>query len=263
MECEGSEYLLLATKLAIPPTYRKKIVPRPRLYNQLEAGALRPLTLITAPAGFGKTTLIGEWLRQCDIPVAWISLESSDNDLVRFWRYVIKALNSLHPAINECIDHQLEPSQPCPSETLNLEALLTTLINTMMTLPQDIILALDDYQTITEPAIHQSLQFLLEHLPSQLHLFITTRTNFPLPIARLRVQGKLTELRAIDLRFTPEETEYFLTQAMGLPLNTADIAAINERTEGWVAGLQLAALSLQGWDDSITINKSINAFSGQ
>jgi LuxR family maltose regulon positive regulatory protein len=96
MECEGSEHLLLATKLAIPPTYRKKIVPRPRLYSQLEAGALRPLVLITAPAGFGKTTLIGEWLRQSDIPVAWISLESSDNDLVRFWRYVIKALNSLH-----------------------------------------------------------------------------------------------------------------------------------------------------------------------
>ncbi len=228
MECEGSEHLLLATKLAIPPTYRKKIVPRPRLYSQLEAGDLRPLTLITAPAGFGKTTLIGEWLRQSDIPVAWISLESSDNDLVRFWRYVIKALNSLHPAINEHIGH-LEPLQPHPPETLNLEVLLTTLINTITTLPQDIILALDDYQTITEPAIHQSLQFLLEHLPSQLHLFITTRTNFPLPIARLRVQGKLTELRAADLRFTPDETEYFLTQAMGLPLSTADIATINER----------------------------------
>jgi len=263
MECEGSEHLLLATKLAIPPTYRKKIVPRPRLYSQLEAGDLRPLTLITAPAGFGKTTLIGEWLRQSDIPVAWISLESSDNDLVRFWRYVIKALNSLNPAINEHIGHQPELSQPHPSETLNLEALLTTLINTLMTLPQTIILALDDYQTITEPAIHQSLQFLLEHLPSQLHLFITTRTNFPLPIARLRVQGKLTELRAADLRFTPDETEYFLTQAMGLPLSTADIATINEHTEGWAAGLQIAALSLQGCDDPTSINKLINMFSGQ
>ena len=266
MESEGSEHLLLATKLAIPSTYRKKLVPRPRLYSQLEAGAQRPLTLITAPAGFGKTTLIGEWLRQCDLPVAWISLESSDNDLVRFWRYVIKALNSLHPAINKHIGHLLEASHSCDdyqSKTLDLDAFLTTLLNTLMTLHQDVILALDDYQAITEPAIHQSLQFLLEHLPCQLHIFITTRTNFLLPIARLRVQGKLTELRAADLRFTPDETEHFLTQAMGLPLSPADIAAINERTEGWVAGLQLAALSLQGWDDPPSINKIIHAFSGQ
>ena len=263
MESEGSRHLLLATKLAIPSTYRKKIVPRPRLYSQLEAGAQRPLTLITAPAGFGKTTLIGDWLRQCDTPVGWISLESSDNDLVRFWRYVIKALNSLHPSINEQTGHQFELSQSCPSETLNIEILLTTLINTLMTLPQDIILALDDYQNITEPAIHQSLQFLLEHLPFQLHIFITTRTNFPLPMARLRVQGKLSELRAADLRFTPDETEHFLTQAMGLPLSMADIATINERTEGWAAGLQLAALSLQRWDNPTTISKLINTFSSQ
>lgn len=263
MECEGSEHLLLATKLAIPPTYRKKIVPRPRLYRQLEAGVQGPLVLITAPAGFGKTTLIGEWLRQCDLPVAWISLECSDNDLVRFWRYVIKALNSLYPDISEHIGYHHELSQLCPSETLNIEVLLTTLINMLMALPQDIILALDDYQTITEPAIHQSLQFLLEHLPPQLHLFITTRTNFPLPIARLRVQGKLTELRAADLRFTPDETEHFFTQAMGLPVSTADIATINDRTEGWAAGLQLAVLSLQGWDDPTTIHKFISTFSGQ
>ena len=263
MECEGSEHLLLATKLAIPPTYRKKIVPRPRLYGQLEAGVQCPLVLITAPAGFGKTTLIGEWLRQCGIPVAWISLECSDNDPVRFWRYVIKALNCLHPDISERMGYQYELLQRCLSETLNMEALLTTLINILMTLPQDSILALDDYHTITEPAIHQSLQFLLEHLPPQLHLFITTRTNFPLPIARLRVQGKLTELRAADLRFTSDETEHFFTQAMGFPLSTADIATINERIEGWAAGLQLAALSLQGWDDPTTIHKLINAFDGQ
>src|SRR5258708_1150349 len=166
MECEGSEHLLLATKLAIPPTYRKKIVPLPRSSSHLEAGDLPPL-------------------------------------------------------------------QSPPLETCNLGAVVTELRNNLMTLHQSIILALDDYQTITEPAIHQSLQFLLEHLPTQLHLFITTRTNFPLPIARLRVQGKLTELRAADLRFTPDETEYFLTQAMGLPLSTADIATINEHTEGW------------------------------
>ncbi len=271
MESEGNERLLLATKLAIPSTYHKKIVPRPRLYSQLQAGALRPLTLITAPAGFGKTTLIGEWLQQCEMPVAWISLENSDNNLIHFWRYVIKALSSHHPAINEQIGRQFELSEPyhletlpleTDPETLNIEALLTTLINTLMTLPQDTILALDDYQTITEPTIHQSLQFLLEHLPYQLHLFITTRTNFPLPIARLRVQGKLTELRVTDLRFTPDETAHFLTQAMGLALSTANIAAINERTEGWAAGLQLAALALQGWDDPPTIDKLILSFSG-
>lgn len=263
MECEGSEHLLLATKLAIPPTYRKKIVPRPRLYGLLEAGVERPLTLITAPAGFGKTTLIGEWLRQCHIPVAWLSLECSDNDLVRFWRYIIKALNSLHPECSEYVGSQLGLSPSCPSGTLDLEAVLTKLINILMTLPQNIILALDDYQTITEPAIHQSLQFFLEHLPPQLHLFITTRTSFPLPIARLRVQGKLTELRAADLRFTSDETEHFLTHVMGLPLSTGDIALINERTEGWAAGLQLAALSLQGWDNPTTISKIIDGFSGQ
>jgi LuxR family maltose regulon positive regulatory protein len=263
MECEGSEHLLLATKLAIPLTYRKKIVPRPRLYSQLEAGIERPLTVITAPAGFGKTTLIGEWLRQCPIPVAWISLEWSDNDLVRFWRYIIKALSGFYPDISKHVGYQLELSQTCPSEALDIEALLTILINTLMTLPQDIILALDDYQTINKSAIHQSLQFLLEHLPPQIHLLITTRTSFPLPIARLRVQGKLAELRAVDLRFTPDETEHFLTQAMELPLSMADIAALNERTEGWAAGLQLAALSLQGWSDPATIHKIIDAFSGQ
>jgi LuxR family maltose regulon positive regulatory protein len=258
MECEGSEHLLLATKLAIPPTYRKKIVPRPRLYSQLEAGVQRPLTLITAPAGFGKTTLIGEWLRQCHIPVAWVSLEESDNDLARFWRYLLKALSSVYPDLSEHIGTYLKLSQ-----ALDIEALLTTLINTLMTLPQDMILALDGYQTISESAIHQSLQFLLEHLPPQLHLFITTRTSFPLPIARLRVQGKLAELRAADLRFTPDETEQFLTQAMGLSLSMADIAALDECIEGWVAGLQLAALSLQGRNDPATITKTINAFSGQ
>jgi LuxR family maltose regulon positive regulatory protein len=271
MECEGNERLLLATKLAIPSTYHKKIVPRPRLYSQLQAGAQRPLTLITAPAGFGKTTLIGEWLQQCEMPVAWISLENSDNNLIHFWRYIIKALSSHHPAINEQIGWRFELSEPYRLETLhlethletfNIEALLTTLINTLMTLPQDTILALDDYQTITEPTIHQSLQFLLEHLPHQLHLFITTRTNFPLPLARLRVQGKLTELRATDLRFTPDETAHFLTEAMGLSLSPANIAAINERTEGWAAGLQLAALALQGWDDPPTIDKLIHSFSG-
>lgn len=263
MECEGSEHLLLAIKLAIPPTYRKKIVPRPRLYSQLEAGVERPLTLITAPAGFGKTTLIGEWLRQCHIPVAWVSLEESDSDLIRFWRYILKALSSFCPDISEHVGAHLKLSQACPSEALDMEAFLTTLINTLMTLPQDMILALDDYQTISESAIHQSMQFLLEHLPPQLHLFITTRTSFPLLIARLRVQGKLAELRAADLRFTPDETEHFLTQAMGLPLSMANIAALNECTEGWVAGLQLAALSLQGWSDPTTITQIIHAFSGQ
>ncbi len=258
MECEGSEHLLLATKLAIPPTYRRKIVPRPRLYSQLEAGVQRPLTLITAPAGFGKTTLIGEWLRQCHIPVAWVSLEESDNNLVRFWRYILKALSSVYPDISEHVGTHLKLSQ-----ARDIEALLTTLINTLMTLPQDMILALDDYQTISESAIHQSLQFLLEHLPPQFHLFITTRTSFPLPIARLRVQGKLAELCAADLRFTSDETEHFLTQAMGLSLSMADIATLDACIEGWVAGLQLAALSLQGRRDSATITKIINAFSGQ
>jgi LuxR family transcriptional regulator, maltose regulon positive regulatory protein len=259
MECEGREHCLLATKLAIPPTYRKNVVPRPRLYGQLAAGIERPLTLIMAPAGFGKTTLVGEWLRQCHLPVAWMSLEKGDNDLARFWCYIIQALHSL----SESTGYQFELLPPYPSEYFDVEATLTTLINLLMTLPQDIILALDDYQTITEPAIHQSLQFLLEHQPPQLHLLITTRTSFLLPIARLRVQGKLTEMRAADLRFTAEETECFLTQAMGLPLSRADIVIINERTEGWAAGLQLAALSLQGSDDPTTISKIVAAFSGQ
>ena len=166
--------------------------------------------MITAPAGFGKTTLIGEWLRQCTMPVAWISLERSDNDLVRFWRYVIKALSSLYPTIHEHIGHQLDAFYSCQLNIVALEALLTTIINMLTELDQDVILALDDFQTITDPAIHQSLPFLLEHLPCQVHIFITTRTNFPLLIARLRVQGKLTELRAADLRFTSDETDTFL-----------------------------------------------------
>ena len=226
---------ILATKLYIPPP-RPKVVLRPRLIERLNEGLHRKLTLISAPAGFGKTTLVSEWLADCERPAAWLSLDEGDNDPTRFLTYLVAALQTIAPNIGEGVLGVLQSPQPPPTESI-----LTALLNEITTIPDNFVLVLDDYHVIDAKPVDDALTFLLEHLPPQMHLVIATREDPQLPLARLRARGQLTELRAADLRFTPAEAAEFLNQVMGLNLSAEDIAALETRTEGWIAGLQLAA----------------------
>ncbi len=249
--------ILLATKLYIPPP-PPKVVVRTRLIKQLDeglsAGRTPGVILISAPAGFGKTTLVSEWIAKGDRPAAWLSLEEGDSDPARFLSYLVAALRTVVPQLGEGTLEGLQASQPLPTE-----AVLTTLLNDISTLAEKFILVLDDYHVIDARAVDEALTFLVEHLPPQLHLVITTREDPALPIPRLRARRQLTELRAADLRFTPSEAAEFLDQVMGLHLSAEDLAALEDRTEGWIAGLQLAALSMQGHQD---VHGFIQAFAG-
>jgi len=252
---------LLATKL-YPPRRRANWVSRPRLVARLNQDfSQRKLTLITAPTGFGKTTLVSEWLTEKDeggrqkdetgevttfhpssffphpFKTAWLSLDKEDNDPARFLSYLAAALQTVYPALGQS-------SFAAPS--LPLETALITLVNEIAALPETVALVLDDYHLIETEIIHQGLTFLLDHLPAQLHLVILSRTTPPLPLGHLRARGQLLELQAADLRFTSAEAAEFLNHVMGLSLAAADIETLEARTEGWIAGLQLAALSLQG-----------------
>ena len=237
---------ILATKLYIPPP-RPKVVLRPRLIERLNEGLRqnqgfgRKLTLISAPAGFGKSTLVSEWVAGCARRVAWLSLDAGDNDPARFLAYLVAALQSLFAGIGAGVLAALEAPQPPPTESI-----LTALLNEITTIPDNFILVLDDYHLVESKPVDQALAFLLDHLPPQVHLVIATREDPHLPLARLRARGQMTELRAADLRFTPAEAADFLNQAMGLNLSAEDIAALEARTEGWIAGLQLAAISMRG-----------------
>jgi LuxR family maltose regulon positive regulatory protein len=244
---------VLATKLYIPPP-RPKVVFRPRLVARLDEGLYHKLTLISAPAGFGKTTLVSEWIASVERPVAWLSLDEGDNDLARFLAYLIAALQTVMADRGEGLLAMLRSPQP-PS----IETLLTALLNEIAATPDNFILVLDDYHILEAQPIDQALTFLLDHLPPQMRLVIATREDPQLPLARLRVQGQLTELRAADLRFTPSEAAEFLNQVMGLNLSAEAIAALETRTEGWIAGLQMAALSMQGRSDTASF---IRAFTG-
>lgn len=244
---------LLATKLYIPPS-RLNAVLRPRLIERLNAGLHRKLTLIAAPAGFGKTTLVSAWVAGCDRPAAWLSLDAEDSDLTRFLAYLIAAIQTIAPNVGSGLVGALESPQPPPTE-----ALLTALLNNITTLPHQVVLVLDDYHLIESQAVDQALGFLLDHLPPQMHLVMVTREDPPLPLARLRVRDQLTELRAADLRCTPAEAAAFLSQVMDLDLAPADVAALETRTEGWIAGLQLAALSMRGRAD---LTQFVQAFAG-
>jgi LuxR family maltose regulon positive regulatory protein len=230
------------------------VVLRPRLVERLNAGLHGKLTLISAPAGFGKTTLLSAWLALCGRPVAWLSLDAGDGDPTRFLAYLVAALRTVVPTIGDGVAEALQSSQLPP-----IDALLSMLLNEIAAMPQPAILVLDDYHVLDARPIDQALAFLIEHLPPQLHLAIATREDPLLPLARLRARGHLTELRAADLRFTPAEAAAFLTEAMGLTLSAQDIAVLEARTEGWIAGLQLAALSLQGHQD---VSSFIQAFAG-
>ncbi len=236
---------ILATKLYIPPP-RHGIVSRSRLIEQLNKGFTsgHKLTLISAPAGFGKTTLASEWVAGCGRPVAWLSLDEGDDDPVRFISYLVAALGTIEAGIGEGLLAALQSPQPPQAETI-----LTALLNEISLIPRPFLLILDDYHSIDSRPIDQSLTFLVEHQPSQMHLVIATREDPHLPLARLRARGQLTELRAADLRFTPAEAAEFLNRVMGLDLSDTDVVALEARTEGWIAGLQMAALSMQSRKD--------------
>jgi LuxR family transcriptional regulator, maltose regulon positive regulatory protein len=251
---------VLATKLYIPPT-RSQLVPRPRLIERLNDGlrSTPGVTLISAPAGFGKTTLLSEWINQKDETirpsnVSWLSLEEGDNDPVRFLTYLISALRKVEANIGAELLGIFQTPQPPP-----LESILTSLLNEMAAIPNPFIFVLDDYHVIDSKVVDQALTFLIEHQPPQMHLVIATREDPALPLARLRARGHLTELRAADLRFTLSEAVEFLNQVMGLKLSEQDIASLETRTEGWIAGLHLAALSMQGQKDTA---RFIQSFTG-
>jgi LuxR family maltose regulon positive regulatory protein len=245
---------LVTTKLHIPRT-RPNLVARQRLRDLLGTGEGHKLTLVSAPAGFGKTTLLVDWLEGLaddDRAVAWVSLDEIDNDLSRFWSYLVASVRTVHEDVGEAILTSLR------SPEFRTDEIVGNLINVLAALPRAVILVLDDYHVIDTIAVHEAVSFLLEHLPSNVHLVISCRTDPPLPLAKLRARGQITELRAAELRFTPEEATAFLGAVMGLTLSPEDVAALAEVTEGWVAALQLAALSMR---DHTDVGSFVRAFS--
>jgi LuxR family maltose regulon positive regulatory protein len=244
---------LLQTKLLAPPL-RSNYIPRDRLIARLDSGREAKLILVSAAAGYGKTTLVTAWLQHWPIKSTWLSLDEHDNDPRRFLAYLLAALQQIEPGIGKTVEAILQFPQPPPPETL-----LTTLVNDIASASTPFLLILDDYHVIQAPPIHHQLNFLVEHLPPLMHLAILTREDPPLPLARLLARGQMIEVRQQDLRFTLDECADFLNQVIELKLRPADIVALEHRTEGWIAGLQLAALSMRGRDD---LAGFIDAFTG-
>jgi LuxR family maltose regulon positive regulatory protein len=244
---------LLHTKLRLPFT-RSELVPRPRLQARLAQGLSGPLTLVTAPAGFGKTTLVASGIAAGGMPVAWLSLDKDDNQVERFLSYLAAALHEADPALGGEAARLLSAARLARPEVI-----LTSLINNLDTADREIVLVLDDYQFIASQAVHEAVAFLLEHCPNTFHLVIASRSDPPLPLARLRARGQTVDLRAADLSFTELEAARYLNDVMGLQLDTASVATLSERTEGWVAGLQMAALSMR---DRKNVRGFIEGFSG-
>ena len=232
---------ILMTKLFAPPP-RQKLVPRPRLIEKLSLGLEKPLTLISAPAGSGKTTLLSSWKveNRENLPVAWLTLDAGDNDPVRFFLYLAVAMDSLHAGITEETQLLLRSPQ---SETT--EVIITSLINDVMHFSREFVMVLDDYHVITSQVVNGAIKLLVDHQPPQMHLVILTRADPPLALAKLRARGELVEIRAMDLRFSPEEEAVFLNKMMGLGLSGAEIQALDRRIEGWIAGFLLVAIALQ------------------
>jgi LuxR family maltose regulon positive regulatory protein len=236
---------LIGTKLYVPRP-RQGLVVRRRLQDILIAGEQGRLTLVSAPAGFGKTTVLADWAMRSATrgrAVAWVSLDVSDNEPASFWAYVVSALQRVVPGLDPGATQRIE-STPRP-----FEALLTPLLNDLSTTPDEVWLVLDDYHVVIDPEVRGGVTFFLDHLPATVHVLISTRADPDLPLPRWRVRGELVEVRASDLRFTLDETTDYLHTSAGLALDPADVAALEQRTEGWIAALQLAAVSMRGRAD--------------
>jgi len=255
---------ILATKLYIPPP-RPELVPRPRLIKRLNLSHRRKagVALISAPAGFGKTTVVTEWIHQSGDSepvnlsrVVWLSLDEGDNNPLRFFIHLIAALQRVDPEMGQGVQEMLQTDSAGPPPT---DVLMTALVNDMVAVSTDFTLVLDDYHEIEDATVEQALNFLIDHQPPQFHLIITSRADPNLPLSRLRARGQLTELRTNDLRFTTQESATFLNQVTGLSFSAKDIDALETRTEGWIAGLQLAALSMQSGGDTASF---ISNFTG-
>jgi LuxR family maltose regulon positive regulatory protein len=253
---------LLVSKIHIPPL-RTNLVTRPQLIQRLNNGINqnRRLILISAPAGYGKSTLISEWVSQVNLPVAWLSLEKGENNPVLFWSYFATALSTLPPlhqaGMGESFLQAVQSPQPPP-----IDSLLVDLVNDLSKLEVGVVLVLDDLHSIIDGQIHQDLVFLIDHLPQSrhgLHLVVASRMDPPWPLARWRVRDELVEVRTKDLRFSPEEATTYLNYIMGLKLTTRDIALLEQRTEGWIAGLQMAALSMQS---RVDVSSFLDGFTG-
>jgi LuxR family maltose regulon positive regulatory protein len=246
---------MIATKLYVPKL-RLGLVTRPRLRVRLRRGAESRLTLVSAPAGFGKTTLLAEWLAEApgeDRSVAWLSLDSSDNEPASFWTCVVTALQTAVPVVGSSA-LELIASSPLPTDLV-----LTTVLNELAAAPGEVWLVLDDYHLVDSHDVRDGMAFLLEHLPPHAHVVISTRADPDLPLSRWRVRGELVEIRAADLRFTSDETATYLNIATGVHLAARDVEVLEERTEGWIAALQLAALSIRGRED---VSSFIARFAG-
>jgi LuxR family transcriptional regulator, maltose regulon positive regulatory protein len=246
---------LLSSKYRLPGRH-PGAVPRRRLAGRLGAVSRSALTVVSAPAGFGKTTLLTEWLAAGGAEksaIAWLSLDRRDNDPALFWTYVVTAIQTAADRVGTAA-LQLLASQPPP-----IDAALSALLNDLDGLSTDLVLVLDDYHLVEAPQVHDGMRFVLEHQPQRLHLVLATRADPPLPMAQLRARGQLVEVRAGDLRFTVEEAAAYLNGAMELGLSADDVAALDGRTERWIAALQLAALSLQGRED---VSAFIAGFAG-
>lgn len=244
---------LLTTKLYIP-TPRPDSVLRSRLTQQLDRGLLGKLILVSAPAGFGKTTLVSEWVNHIDAPVAWLSLDENDSAPTQFLLYVVAALQTVILEFGDDLLSVLDAPQPPP-----IDSLLTSFLNELAAISHNVVLVLDDYHVLDNPDIDAALAFLLDNLPQHIHLIITTREDPQLPLARLRARGHLTEIRAADLRFRVDESAAFFRQIVGMEVSPDDIEVLDARTEGWVAGLQMAGLSMKRHDD---IGGFIESFTG-
>lgn len=247
---------ILQTKLT-PPSIRADRLARPRLTRLFDASLDRPLTLISAPAGYGKTTLVGEWIvseAEAALPLAWLSLDEDDNDVARFTAYLTSALSQVSGIDFDEIRSLLNSTQTPP-----IKVILTAMMSQLETLPNRFALVLDDYHLIAERSVHEAMTYLLDHLPDSIRLVIISREDPPFPLARLRGRSQLAEIRADDLRFTPEEAGQFLRQVLGINLTSTQVQELDNRTEGWVAGLQLAALAMKGRED---VAGFISAFTG-
>ena len=244
---------ILSTKLYIPPA-RANGVSRPRLIQKLLTGLDQPgsFALLSGPAGFGKTTLLSEFMAALQQPVAWVSFDAGDDDPIQFWSYVIAACQSIEPEVGKSALSLLELPQALPVETVP-----SILINDLAALERDLTLILDDYHAIRNDSIHAAISFLLEHLPKNLHVVVSTRVDPPWSLPRFRARNQLVEIRAQDLRFTTQEAASFLNRMMELKLTTEDVETLEERTEGWAAGLQLAALSMKGRSNTTGFVKAL------